>query len=333
VRLLTPHGPAGIAIVAVGTDERTAVAKALSTPGGQPLSFGAGRAPVLARLRLDGVELDQLLVVDRGDELELHLHGSPAIVDALAARFRFATRPSTPAERLLQEALDLPQLQLALEQRQWDFGEFLQRLGRLPPGPRRTAVAAALQRCRTALALVRPHRLVLVGRQNAGKSTLLNRLLFRERALTGPLPGLTRDAVRETTCLAGYPYELVDTAGEGAVGTAIDRRALELARAERATADRILVVDGSLGPSAIDRELGDARTLVVASKADLPAAPWPADFPCALALACRDPASAPVVRARLGELLQQRRGLPAAGPVGGPAALDQAQLAAVMALG
>ena len=60
----------------------------------------------------------------------------------------------------------------------------------------------------------RPLKLAIVGRPNAGKSTLINRLLGEERMITGPEPGLTRDAV--ATVLAddqGRPIELVDTAG------------------------------------------------------------------------------------------------------------------------
>ncbi|MEO8714609.1 MAG: ribosome biogenesis GTPase Der [Acetobacteraceae bacterium] len=60
----------------------------------------------------------------------------------------------------------------------------------------------------------RPLKLAIVGRPNAGKSTLLNRLLGEERMLTGPEPGLTRDAVAATlTDAEGRRVELVDTAG------------------------------------------------------------------------------------------------------------------------
>ncbi len=60
----------------------------------------------------------------------------------------------------------------------------------------------------------RPLKLAIVGRPNAGKSTLLNRLLGEERMLTGPEPGLTRDAVAVTlTDVEGRRVELVDTAG------------------------------------------------------------------------------------------------------------------------
>ncbi len=58
-----------------------------------------------------------------------------------------------------------------------------------------------------------PLRLAIVGRPNAGKSTLLNRLLGQERMITGPEPGLTRDAVSVQFADAHGPIELVDTAG------------------------------------------------------------------------------------------------------------------------
>ena len=60
----------------------------------------------------------------------------------------------------------------------------------------------------------RPLKLAIVGRPNAGKSTLLNRLLGEERMITGPEPGLTRDAVAvRLTDADGTVIELVDTAG------------------------------------------------------------------------------------------------------------------------
>ena len=60
---------------------------------------------------------------------------------------------------------------------------------------------------------VRPLKLAIVGRPNAGKSTLLNRLLGEDRMITGPEPGLTRDAVAVPLSDAHGPIELVDTAG------------------------------------------------------------------------------------------------------------------------
>ena len=59
----------------------------------------------------------------------------------------------------------------------------------------------------------RPLQLAIVGRPNVGKSTLLNRLIGEERMITGPEPGLTRDAVATVLADKDGPIELVDTAG------------------------------------------------------------------------------------------------------------------------
>jgi len=55
--------------------------------------------------------------------------------------------------------------------------------------------------------------IALVGRPNAGKSSLFNRLLERERAIVTPIPGTTRDTLEETLSLGGIPLRLIDTAG------------------------------------------------------------------------------------------------------------------------
>ena len=62
-------------------------------------------------------------------------------------------------------------------------------------------------------ALDKPLQLAIVGRPNAGKSTLLNRLVGEQRAITGPEPGITRDAIAVAWSHKGRPVKLVDTAG------------------------------------------------------------------------------------------------------------------------
>jgi GTP-binding protein len=59
----------------------------------------------------------------------------------------------------------------------------------------------------------KPLRLAVVGRPNAGKSSLINRLIAEDRLLTGPEPGLTRDSIALTLSFEGRRIELVDTAG------------------------------------------------------------------------------------------------------------------------
>ncbi|MBK8101140.1 MAG: 50S ribosome-binding GTPase [Planctomycetes bacterium] len=324
MRLLTPPGRGGIAVVAAfGQTERAALLACLRTRAGGAVAAAAGAPPRLCVVAPQGVAIDEGLLVDRGEAgLELHLHGSPAIVAALAAVGPWVREAVDPATMLLRQALSPGQLELALEQQRHDFVAHLAALAALPGAARTSALAATRARTRIALAHALPLRLVLVGRQNAGKSTLMNRLLFQERVLTGPLPGLTRDPVREITVLDGYPYQLVDTAGEGGATTRLDQCAIDLARRERTGADRLLVVDASAGPTTVDRALVDDRTFVLASKCDLPVAPWPDDLRCDLRVSCASAEDAPALRIRVGQALRHWRQLPPAGPVGGPAALD-----------
>jgi len=269
-----------------------------------------------------------VLVVDRGTGgLELHLHGSPAVLVALRSRFHVgstAAAAAEPAEVLLRTALSPEQLDLALEQRAFRFADLQRELASLAPTQRRRAVAGVQHRSFAAMAMSEPQRLVLVGAQNAGKSTLFNHLLFRERVLTGPLPGLTRDPVTETTTLCGYPYEIVDTAGEGPPATAIDAAAIVAGRDVRKAANVLLVVDQSRGPTALDVTLGAQAWLVIATKDDLEGPRWPDDFPCHLRISCTT-SDGPSVRRRVGELLMRARNLPPAGRVGGVAALTRVQ--------
>ncbi len=291
------------------------------------IATAVGAPPRRARLLLDGVVVDDVLVVERAHGLELHVHGSRAVLAALAREFPFTELPATSsAARLLAAAMCEAQLDLALEQLGFDFDRFCCDVATLPVAERGVRLAAARERSAIAMAHVEPARLVLVGAQNAGKSSLFNRLLFRERVVTGPLPGLTRDPVREVTALCGYPYELVDTAGEGHAASALDAAAIERGRRLRPTALQVLVVDGGLGPAPADYELVGGAVLVVANKADLPQAAWPDDMPCHLRVSCTT-GDVVLLRSRIGEELRRRRALPPAGRVGGVAAMCAADVA------
>jgi tRNA modification GTPase len=120
-------------------------------------------------------------------------------------------------------------------------------------------------------------RLALVGRPNAGKSSLFNRLLERERAIVTAAPGTTRDTVAEVVSLGGVPVELVDTAGLRGASLNIDEaERLGMARSREAMAEAevvALVVDARLPLGAEDVGIVEAcrgRALVVAvNKVDL----------------------------------------------------------------
>ena len=91
-------------------------------------------------------------------------------------------------------------------------------------------------------------RVVLCGRPNAGKSSLLNALLGGERAIVTDVPGTTRDTLTEAIQVDGVKMLLTDTAGLRETGDAVERIGVERARAALEEADvRVLVLDGSGG--------------------------------------------------------------------------------------
>lgn len=117
---------------------------------------------------------------------------------------------------------------------------------------------------------------VILGRPNAGKSTLLNRIVGSDRAIVTPMPGTTRDIVRETIEIGGLPVTFSDTAGLRASEDLVEGIGIARARAAARKADIVLfLVDAETGITEEDRrELDELdNPLVVYSKTDLAAAP------------------------------------------------------------
>jgi tRNA modification GTPase len=113
---------------------------------------------------------------------------------------------------------------------------------------------------------------VILGRPNAGKSTLLNRLVGSDRAIVTPIPGTTRDIVRETIEIGGLPVTLADTAGLRESADVVEGLGIERARAAAERADIVLyLIDASAGRTAEDdAELTRLPSaIVVWSKMDL----------------------------------------------------------------
>jgi tRNA modification GTPase len=116
---------------------------------------------------------------------------------------------------------------------------------------------------------------VIAGRPNVGKSSLLNRLLGEKRAIVTSIPGTTRDFIEETVDLGGIPVRLTDTAGLRPPEDAIEKEGIDLVWQRLEMADAVLVLfDGSAELTADDRELLAKITakplLAVLNKSDLP---------------------------------------------------------------
>lgn len=145
-------------------------------------------------------------------------------------------------------------------------------------------------------------RVVIFGATNAGKSSLLNRLLGFDRAIVSETHGTTRDTIEECMSLRGIPLRLLDTAGLRAPETSIEREGIERTQRSLALADlRLHIVDAStLSPSDFAT---NADELLLLNKSDLSEHPdWKTID--AIRISCKTEAGLPA----LEEAIYQRIG-------------------------
>lgn len=134
-------------------------------------------------------------------------------------------------------------------------------------------VSALLEWSNLGVHLSQPWSVVLTGRPNVGKSSLLNALVGYQRAIVADVPGTTRDVVTALTACEGWPVELSDTAGQRPDAAELEAAGIALAQARLESADLpVVLIDISQPPLSDDLNLL-ARwptALVVAHKSDLP---------------------------------------------------------------
>ena len=154
-------------------------------------------------------------------------------------------------------------------------------------------------------------RVAIVGRPNAGKSTLFNALAGAGRAIVTDIPGTTRDLVTELIDLDGVPVTLVDTAGLRArAADAVEQEGMQRTRGAVAVADFLLVLlDRSQALNAADEailaETASRPRLLVASKTDLPSA-WANALPDALDVSGTDGTGLDELRTRILDALSEQ---------------------------
>ena len=143
------------------------------------------------------------------------------------------------------------------------------------------ALDALLATCRRGRQLQRGVSCALVGRPNAGKSSLLNALAGYDRAIVTDIPGTTRDTLEVEVELGGVPVRLIDTAGLRQSDDPIERMGVERSRRAMEEAELILVLwDSSVAPTQEDGALLEqaislAPTILIHTKTDLPSGPVP----------------------------------------------------------
>lgn len=114
----------------------------------------------------------------------------------------------------------------------------------------------------------------ILGKPNVGKSSLLNSLIMKDRAIVSPHPGTTRDFIEESLDIRGIPLKLIDTAGIRTVADEVERTGVELARKKAREGELLIVViDGSADLDQDDeevlREIGDKNAVIVINKSDI----------------------------------------------------------------
>ena len=142
---------------------------------------------------------------------------------------------------------------------------------------------------------------VLAGRPNVGKSSLLNRLAGEERAIVTPIPGTTRDALREPILIEGVPVVVVDTAGLRESRDEIERLGMQRTRQELERADLVIVVfEANRGRDALQDLPAAPARIDVYNKIDLaPGFAPPAD---ALGVSAKTGAGLEALRQRILEV-------------------------------
>lgn len=128
---------------------------------------------------------------------------------------------------------------------------------------------------------------IILGEPNAGKSSLLNRLVGRERALVSAEPGTTRDYLEERILVGPHALRLIDTAGLNETPSSLEKRGIEKTLEQAAEADLFLwVIDTTRPlpalPTIAAARLSPTNTIAVFNKCDLPAPQYhslPQNFP------------------------------------------------------
>lgn len=266
--LLTPRGRGAVAVVRVwGPGATTNVGRMFAPAAGGSLEAFALERIVFGRWHGTADPTshagEELVVCRRAaEDIEIHCHGGSAASTAILGALEAAGCVIIPwSEWSAERATDLIQheasSQLAEARTSRTAGILLDQHA----GALRRAVDAAItallrgdvseaRRIVDALSsrsslgkhLVTPFQVVLAGRPNVGKSSLINALVGYERSIVFDRPGTTRDVVTAAAVFAGWPVELSDTAGLRTSTDLLERAGMNAARRRLADADTIVLV-------------------------------------------------------------------------------------------
>ena len=248
---------------------------------------------------------DQVVVVvleEHPVAVEVHCHGGEAavslVVEALEAAGANSSEAASPVNQSgddpiahdalvdLARAPTIRTAEILLDQADGALYSVLCRLSNLldkEPDRVLAEIETLIGRSEVGLRLLNGWSVVIAGRPNVGKSRLFNALVGFTRAIVDRTPGTTRDAVSFKTSFAGWPVQLVDTAGLRETLDPVETIGIEHSRREQREADLIvLVLDRSMPLDLVDLELiaTNLTSLLVGNKSDLDFA-WHDDIPAA----------------------------------------------------
>lgn len=262
----------------------------------QEIRYGRWQGPSGQDLASESVVVTRLAE----DRFEIHCHGGRAAVDRIIDDLSAAGAQPIPAEawsrsadhlliheatQVLTRCLTARTAAIAMDQVRGAMVDWASGLlgvlesGELERDP--TPVETARSGAEEILAwagftsrLAEPFRVVLVGRPNVGKSSLMNAIVGYDRSITIDAAGTTRDVLHAETIIDGLPIRLSDTAGIHSSGQAIEKQGIQRAQNAAQQADLVIVVrqlDQAAEPLESTLDHSPERVIRVVNKVDLAA--------------------------------------------------------------
>jgi len=283
--LISPPGKGALAVIQVCGDGAKALIERL-------LGRALGAEPALGKLTHEGELLDEAMAriapgFSGEETVEITCHGGTAVVERILRALEAGGAARADGAALLERGVETGHLD-RIRAEAWGLlpraaTELAARVLRDQAQGALSAAVAKISAPRDAerllataplgLALASPRRVVLAGSPNVGKSTLFNALLREDRALVSPIPGTTRDPVRETIAIEQVPVELIDTAGVEAPRDLLEQLSIERTQASLRDADLILFLfdaeAGAQGPELrLLETLSSRRVILLVNKID-----------------------------------------------------------------
>jgi tRNA modification GTPase len=308
--VMTGKGTGAIATIQLYGDSAADILKRIFTPQGpKPAEFSIGKI-LLGTIAAGSETIDQVTIGCEGSNTyAINCHGNPLIVEEIMQLLQQQGVELLTAEQLLakdkslgtialEAKLTLPKVktiqgtQIILKQIDSGLTASAKNWLQSPPGKIAVEAQKLIDKSKIAKFIIFGCRIVIAGPPNTGKSTLLNQLCGKQKAIVADIKGTTRDWVSANCQIGSLAIELIDTAGldEKAAdstsstnsGLASSPQASDIEKAAQQTATELinqadivlLVLDNSEPVNQIDKSitniLANKKVLMVLNKSDLP---------------------------------------------------------------